>query len=585
VKLSPAAAGMFGDLFNLGPEVIAADDPLADALEALAKDPAQADPLARLFDPTFTDTTWEYEGSRLDTPFLPGQLHEKQLHALHAPHRFKWLFWGNQVGKTTEGAVETVLYALGRHPRQLAGDFPMPPVTFWASALTWELWENVLLPEILTWIPRARLLEAPEPYRQSTKRTIRILADNGKVSRITGKAAEQGAARYQSSRLHGAWLDEEHPESVYDELQPRLLRFGGVLLNTMSPLKGLTWVFHRIYEPWKKTAADAKGPMREHYVSHAGLEDNPGIPRESIETLKRELRHNPAQLAARLHGLFMKPTGRVLDFNEDRHFAALKVADVERLLRLRHVRAFAGVDFGAWRFAFNLWITDEAGGLVLVDELFLQRGAYDDEVDPATKVIRKKGRARAIHDVLHHWNVPTDRFLGIGDCANPQDIIELNAALMRIESPYRFGAVHANHKIIAAGVDRVANLLANGGLHVRRGIGAGQVWYLGQKAGVQGKPIEGSRWLWEVDNWLYPKTDDDKAQRDVPDDHTADGADQMAATRYVVMTYFAAEGPPKERKHPSVEEREWANQRGEPLPDDEPPEYETFDDYDMVQEG
>jgi phage terminase large subunit-like protein len=104
-------------------------------------------------------------------------------------------------------------------------------------------------------------------------RDIIIRADNGKLSRITGKAAEQGAERYQSARIHRVWLDEEHPESVWDEMQPRLLRHGGDTLATMTPLKGYTWVHGRVYEP----AQTGKVSIDRHWFSHAGLKDNPSI--------------------------------------------------------------------------------------------------------------------------------------------------------------------------------------------------------------------------------------------------------------------------------------------------------------------
>jgi phage terminase large subunit-like protein len=147
------------------------------------------------------------------------------------------------------------MLCLGRHPLQKWE----PPVHCWASALTWELWENILLPELLTWIPVDRIVSAPPPFKKSTRRDIIIRADNGKLSRITGKAAEQGAERYQSARVHRVWLDEEHPESVWDEMQPRLLRFGGDTIATMTPLKGFTWVYGRVYEPFKTAKIPPSG--------------------------------------------------------------------------------------------------------------------------------------------------------------------------------------------------------------------------------------------------------------------------------------------------------------------------------------
>lgn len=570
------------------------EEPLGLANERMEADPSAVDPLKRLFDPSFTEVSWEYEGSRLDSPMLPGKLHAKQLEVLYAKQRFKWLFWGNQVGKTTEGAIELVLHGLGRHPLQRWA----PGLALWASALTWELWQDILLPELLTWIPADRLVRAPEPYRMSTNRTIVFRADNGKLSRITGKAAEQGAARYQSKRLHGIWMDEEHPEAVFDEVQPRLLRFGGFLINTMTPLKGLTYVYHRIYQP-VMVKAD-KAMQADNFVSHAGLADNPSITEEARAALRRALAHNPAQLAAREHGVFVKPSGLVLKFDEAKHTVPLSHAEVERILQQRRCRVFGGTDFGAHRFAFVLIIVDETGKLYLIDELFIQGGQYRDVVDRderGREVIRERGRARKIHELLVGWQVPAHQFLGIGDCANPQDIIELNSAMIAIESPYRFGAVHANNKIISAGVMRVQGLLGSGNLVVRRGLGAvvgavdpkedeeQRVWYVGRKSDSDGHPVEGSRWIWEANNWLYPKGEVDKAQKDLPNDDSADGADMMAATRYVVMTFSAGDGPEKPRTHPTAQQIEAAWQRGEELPALEPEFNENDEFSDTINEG
>ncbi len=227
-----------------------APDPLRDVMRLTAQVMPQHDP-AQDFRKTLEGLgiapTRLYERSYTD-PEIPTVLHPKQWAEIHSDHRYRWLFWANQSGKTVTGAIDCALTALGRHPTQ----HMEPPCEIWASALTWELWEQILLPELLTWLPPARVLDAPPPKRQSTKRTIIVLADNGAQSRIVGKSAEQGASKYQSARIAHAWLDEEHPESIWDELQPRLVRFGGRTIATMTPLLGMTWCYHRIYDQWKK---------------------------------------------------------------------------------------------------------------------------------------------------------------------------------------------------------------------------------------------------------------------------------------------------------------------------------------------
>lgn len=501
------------------------------------------DPLRRLLDPAFTNVLWLYEYSKTE-PEIPGMLHSKQIEILHSTARHRWLFWGNQVGKTTIGAVDCVLLALGRHPVQTW----KPPVKIWASALTWELWENILLPELLTWIPVHRLIDAPPAGAKSTKRVIRILADNGTISTITGKAAEQGADRYQSARIHQLWRDEEHPEAIYDESLPRLLRFGGRTIDTMTPLKGLTWVHDRIYEPWSQGRVEASA----HFCTHAGIADNPSIKPEDIEELKRELRNNPSQLESRLYGKFTRPTGAVLPW--DAKTMLIDLTDDQVWSLMATGTPVVGLDLGKWRFALELSVVDkndygvapeqgsQYGTFMIIDEYFSQNEDTDT-------------RAKGIHDLLVKWRVPESVMIR-ADLADPKMIADLNTALDRKGSPYMIGAVEARNKVIKSGIDRIENLMNRGAFRVRRGIGAGRVWRLGASTSTPGKPVEGSRWTWEAANWQYPKMADGKIQKDEPDDATADGADMMDATRYAVLSWWDvqnAKEPPKPA--PTIQQR------------------------------
>jgi phage terminase large subunit-like protein len=477
---------------------------------------ALPDPLTRLLDPAFTDALWEYEGSKIG-PEIPGALHPKQVEALTQPGKHRWLFWGNQVGKTTLGAVDTVLLALGRHPLQRSGVLPPPPITAWASALSWELWQNTLLPELLTWIPPHRILRAPPPKQASTLRDIVLRADNGAESRITGKSAEAGAEAYQSARVHSVWLDEEHPEAVWDEMQPRLLRYGGRTLATMTPLKGMTWVHGRVYDPVKRGVI----PAARHWFSHAGLADNPAITPEALEELRHELRNNPSQLAAREHGYFVRPLGAVYPFDLDKHGTDLEGDALDAFVR--RTAHYGHVDLGKWRFAFAWGGVDADGVLTMVDEVFSQNETSDV-------------RANKIHQQLKAYGVREIQIWG--DCADPDGLKELNEAFERLDSPYRVTAVDMANKARSAGILRVESLLTRGALRVRRAMGAGHVWRLGMSAGSFGKPVEGSRWIWEIQNWQYPKMPDGKVQKDDPDDATADGADMMDGFRYLAMTWL-----------------------------------------------
>ena len=479
------------------------------ASEALSG--VEVDPLQVLLDENNNDP-WEYEESRTDL-VIPGSLHPKQLEALKADFRFKWLFWANQSGKTTLGAIDLALTALGRHPRQQWE----PPVLLWASGLTWDLWENILLPELLTWIPHDRIIDAPEPRQRSTKRVIRIRADNGRVSRIVGKSAEQGAAKYQSARVHKVWMDEEHPESVWDEVQPRLLRFGGQVITTATPLLGLTWMYHRIYEPY------TRGMTEGHYCSHAGVADNPSITPEMVAAITKEFESDPAQAEARLFGRFATPSGIALHYRPNKHLEVW-TPEMKQTIHEQEWRHVCGVDFGYWRFAFVHLLVDRAGRGHVVGEVFSQK--EDLSV-----------RAKKIHEHLSRWKAPKGTRIW-GDAANPTDIVELNRELTRAESPYRVRPVRAEHKARQASVALVNRLFHRHALMLDRNLSARSVWRLGQSAASDGRPQVGSRLLYELTQWRYPKPRDGEPQVQDPSDLSADGADCIAALRYAVMSQF-----------------------------------------------
>jgi phage terminase large subunit-like protein len=498
-----------------------------------AINPPCTDPLRRLMDPAFKDVLWFYDKSRTE-PDIPGKLHAKQLEQLHASaeYRHRWLFWGNQVGKTAFGAIDLALLCLGRHPVQKWE----PPIRCWASALTWDLWEKILLPELLTWLPPDRIIDSPAPRVHSTKRDIYILADNGTESIITGKAAQQGADQYQSARVHRVWLDEEHPEAVYDEMQPRLLRFGGDTLATMTPLKGMTWVHSRIYEPWSQNRPEAK----RHFCTHAGIADNPSMKPEQIEELTIELRNNPSMLKARLSGLFVRPIGAVWPYNDE----MLEDLSDDDVRIAANVSAFCGLDLGKWRWALSFYTASYDRTVTLQDEIFSQH----EDIDTRAKKLKALGE-------YYHW----PEYVPIrADCAKGHEgedlVFEFNQALERCGSKWMVQAVDMSHKAISTGIERVESLMNRGKFKVRRGIGdqirpwrETPTWFLGMQATKPGKPVNGSRWQWEVNNWQYAKVLDKgvlvRLQEDKPDDATADGADMMDSTRYAVMGWWVPDEP------------------------------------------
>lgn len=271
-----------------------------------------------------------------------------------------------------------------------------------------------------------------------------------------------------------------------------------------------------------------------------------------LSAFEKECQHEVTNRAEGL-ALRVKDT-HVVDLTD----AAAK-ALVAKAVRSRTLSLYAGIDFGAWRFGFSLRVADASGIVHQVAEYFSQKDSLET-------------RARAIHAIGMHYGVP-EGVAFWGDAANPTDIMELNLAFMRIESPYRVIAVAMANKVRRASVERINDLLDRNALRYRRDVAQAVAailaatfnrpmgdylsWQLGWNASGAGTAMQGSRLLWEARHWAYPVPKEGEAQEQDPDDNTADGADLIAADRYGIMSWWSFANPvPDQRKpedvHPGI---------------------------------
>jgi hypothetical protein len=193
---------------------------------------------------------------------------------------------------------------------------------------------------------------------------------------------------------------------------------------------------------------------------------------------------------------------------------------------------FAGIDYGLWRFAFLLLAIDEEGFVHVIDEYFSQRETLG-------------ARAQHIHRMLGTYGIQGLKVYG--DPANPTDSLELNTALERgwveddeqVMPRWRAHAAVKDKGSRLTGPDRINAMYESRTLFVRMGIGDGKRWMLGMNANSAGDAQSGSRFLWEQENWAFPNPLEGRSQDQNPDDHTADGADMMAAYRYAIMSHLS----------------------------------------------
>ena len=177
------------------------------------------------------------------------KIHKKQVEFHKCLKRNRWVFGGNRSGKTECGAVECVYMARGNHPyRQNRKD-----TIGWVVSLSQQVQRDVAQKKILhylrpDWIDEVVMLSGRKDAPESgVIDFIRVRNVFGGISVIGFKSCDQGREKFQGASLDFVWFDEEPPKDIYLECRMRVLDKKGDIFATMTPLKGLTFVYNDIY--------------------------------------------------------------------------------------------------------------------------------------------------------------------------------------------------------------------------------------------------------------------------------------------------------------------------------------------------
>lgn len=259
---------------------------------------------------------------------------------------------GNRAGKTEIGAQLAVAFAAGSQewwvqqwatlnnlPLSL---LPPSPSTVISSGLSYADSNEYIKPKILKYLPLGCQFRN---WTGAGRGTI-TLPNKG---RIITMSADAGRAKFQGMGGRGlraislAWLDEEHPKDIFEELLLRCADtpYGGKLLLTMTPLKGLTWP----HEMFIENELDGFSS-----INISGL-DNPYV---SSVKLRRATQHlSDASQQSRLFGSFTLQTGLVYsEFRREIHVIPSRKLP-EDWPRYR------GIDFGTRNPFACIWIAHD----------------------------------------------------------------------------------------------------------------------------------------------------------------------------------------------------------------------------------
>ena len=240
------------------------------------------------------------------------KVHLKQVAFHKCPKRNRWVFGGNRSGKTECGAVETVYLARGIHPYRKNKD----DVRGWVVSLSARVQRDVAQSKILRYLKKEWIEEIimAEGRADSAKNGVidKIIVKNvfGGRSEIGFKSCEMGREKFQGTSLDFVWFDEEPPKDIYDECKMRVLDRCGDIFGTMTPLKGLTFLYDEIYLNKYKS--------KEVWFEFMEWSDNPYLDEKEVEFMTETLSDDV--LETRRYGRFSQGEGLVYrEFDENKH--------------------------------------------------------------------------------------------------------------------------------------------------------------------------------------------------------------------------------------------------------------------------
>lgn len=228
------------------------------------------------------DNGWKYH--------IP-QPYQEEFHRSYKRHRC--VFGGNRSGKTIGGVWEASCFAMGEHPYKKDLFIPRN-AKIMVAGQSMKTVRETINPYLFSFLPKRSIAD----IRYLRNEVIDFIEMEG-GRRIIFGSYDQGRKRFQGFSCYAYHMDEEPPEDIYQECMMRLLDTKGFLWMTLTPLTGLTWVYHDLY------ANPVDDP--EHEIFFWATEDNATLDQEEVERVFSRLPEDVRK--ARAHGEFIGASG------------------------------------------------------------------------------------------------------------------------------------------------------------------------------------------------------------------------------------------------------------------------------------
>lgn len=218
---------------------------------------------------------------------------------------------GNQSGKTEAGIQEINWCCTGTHPYKRTWD---PPIYCRINSVSWKDGHGkIIIPKLKEVVRREDLKGGSwetgfNDSLSSVGGSMTLTFKNGSFVELM--TYDQDPEKHGGVQRHLILCDEEPPKPIYDESLPRLSRYDGRMLITMTPVNGITWTFDDLY--------DTDNPNVQ--VFFFPTLSNKHLPQQSRDFMEQMYANDPEEALIRLDGVPAERGGLVIrGFKEELH--------------------------------------------------------------------------------------------------------------------------------------------------------------------------------------------------------------------------------------------------------------------------
>lgn len=293
------------------------------------------------------------------------------------------------------GGYESALHLTGRYPAWWRGHRFERPIDAWAAGDTKETVRDIIQAKMVGvesaygtgLIPGDDIVRVVRrPNGNGALDYVEVRHQSGGISRLGFKSYDQGREAFQGTEKDLVWLDEEANEGIRSECVMRLMTTDGLLIETFTPLRGLTPIVLKYLGDDAEVPQDRIGRNDDRAMVMAGWDDVPHLSAEQKARMLAEA--EPHLRAARSKGVPSIGSGAIYPIAEDQ-------ITVDDFAIPEHWPRAYGLDVG-WKVTAAVYAAIDREA----DIVYLYSLHYQGQQEPSTHVagIKARGDLKGVID-------------------------------------------------------------------------------------------------------------------------------------------------------------------------------------------